>query len=89
MRFGDVLFHPLERPSGTPDRPNADYFLSALSTSRDSSSSTFWLHHFCPWDIITGIVVINEQIKPNVEQFFTSCDTSLTRQVAVKRVWYY
>jgi hypothetical protein len=49
----------------------------------------FLVHHFCPWDTIVGIVVIDEQMKSNVEQIFANCDTALTRPIAVKRDWYY
>ena len=49
----------------------------------------FLLHRFCPWSLVRGIAVIDEQMKKRVEAILAEFSHHPRPIVRVKRAWYY
>lgn len=49
----------------------------------------FLIHRTCPWSVIQGIVVIDQQIEQRVEEIFSGHPSELQRKVVVYPQWYY
>jgi len=49
----------------------------------------FLVYHFCPWDLIERIAVINQKIKSEVEEMLSNFSVDMHRPVTIQRDWYY
>jgi hypothetical protein len=49
----------------------------------------FLVHRFCPWRIIRGIAVIDDEMKSRVEEILSRYPIELRKKVSVRRGWYY
>lgn len=49
----------------------------------------FLVHHFCSWDLIIGIAVLDAKVKTQVEAILAQHPADLARRVEVRRHWYY
>jgi hypothetical protein len=49
----------------------------------------FLVHRFCDWSLIRGIVVINDQVKAQVEAIMGEFPADRRRLANVRREWYY
>ena len=49
----------------------------------------FLIHKYCGWDLIDCIVVINEDMKRQVESVLERYPASQQKTVQINRSWYY
>ena len=49
----------------------------------------FLIHQFCPWEVIQGIAVMDQETKGQVEEILDGVAEPLRKPVAVRRGWYY
>lgn len=49
----------------------------------------FLVHQFCPWEVIRGIAVLDDEMKSRVEQILGRYPLEMRKKVAVRRGWYY
>lgn len=49
----------------------------------------FLVHRFCPWKVIRGIVVIDQEMQGQVEEILAQNPEELRRPIAIRRKWYY
>ncbi|HSG40175.1 MAG TPA: DUF4433 domain-containing protein [Thermoanaerobaculia bacterium] len=49
----------------------------------------FLIHQFCPWEVIQGIVVIDQDVMGQVQGILDRFAVTLRKPVAVRPGWYY
>jgi hypothetical protein len=49
----------------------------------------FLVYRYCPWDLIHEIIVINGNLKTEVERIMAGFSSDLSRKVRIKANWYY
>jgi hypothetical protein len=49
----------------------------------------FLIHHFCPWDLIRGIAVIDEAARARVAAIIQGFPAEMARPTKIVRQWYY
>lgn len=49
----------------------------------------FLVHRFCPWELISGIAVIDSPMQARVQSTLADHEVGMRRPVAVRRAWYY
>jgi hypothetical protein len=49
----------------------------------------FLVHRFCPWELISGIAVIDAPMQARVQATLADYEVGMRRPVAVRRAWYY
>jgi hypothetical protein len=49
----------------------------------------FLVHRFCPWKVVRGIAVMNDDMRRRVEAILDRGPASFRCAVAVRRTWYY
>ncbi len=49
----------------------------------------FLVHNTLPWDLVSKIVVRDNNVKAQVESIFKQYDSKLTKDIIVKANWYY
>ncbi len=70
---------------------NARYW-AADATDNDRQrrkQAELLVHRFCPWSVIRGIAVIDQQMQGRVEEILEQHSAELRRRIAIRREWYY
>jgi hypothetical protein len=49
----------------------------------------FLVHRFCPWKVVRGIAVMNDDMRRRMEAVLDRAPASSRCAVAVRRTWYY